>query len=197
MKTIFTSLFFALTILTVVAQDSSNISKHLIFKGVPIDGPLDKYVSKMKLNGFTHLGTEDGTAVLKGEFAGYKYCTVGVSTLKQKDLVHKIAVIFPEHKTWSSLYGNYFNLQEMLTGKYGTPSDVIEKFDSYSQPRDDNSKIYEVKFDRCKYYTVYETEKGTLELSIEHDDEGSCFVKLLYFDKINNDIVKEKAKDDL
>lgn len=85
----------------------------------------------------------------------------------------------------------------MLTGKYGTPSDVIEKFDSYSQPRDDNSKIYEVKFDRCKYYTVYETEKGTLELSIEHDDEGSCFVKLLYFDKINNDIVKEKAKDDL
>ena len=197
MKTIFTSLFFALTILTVVAQDSSNISKHLIFKGVPIDGPLDKYVSKMKLNGFTHIGTEDGTAVLKGEFAGYKDCTVGVSTLKQKDLVHKIAVIFPQQKTWSTLYGNYFDLKEMLTEKYGQPSDVIEKFDSYSQPRDDDSKMYEVKFDRCKYYSIYEIEQGTIQLSIEHDGVSSCFIKLAYFDKINSNIVKEKAKGDL
>ena len=197
MKTIFTSLFFALTILTVVAQDCSNISKHLIFKGVPIDGPLDKYVSKMKLNGFTHIGTEDGTAVLKGEFAGYKDCTVGVSTLKQKDLVHKIAVIFPQQKTWSTLYGNYFDLKEMLTEKYGQPSDVIEKFDSYSQPRDDDSKMYEVKFDRCKYYSIYEIEQGTIQLSIEHDGVSSCFIKLAYFDKINSNIVKEKAKGDL
>ena len=197
MKTFFSSLFFVLTVITAVAQDNSNSSNHLIFKGVPIDGTLDDYVSKMKQNGFTYLGTEDGTALLKGEFAGYKDCTVGVSTLKQKDLVHKIAVIFPEHKTWSTLYGNYFNLKEMLTEKYGNPSDVLEKFDSYSQPRDDNSKIYEVKFDRCKYYSIYETEKGTIELSIEHDGVSSCFIKLAYFDKINSNIVKEKAKGDL
>lgn len=85
----------------------------------------------------------------------------------------------------------------MLTEKYGNPSDVLEKFDSYSQPRDDNSKIYEVKFDRCKYYSIYETEKGTIELSIEHDGVSNCFIKLAYFDKINNEIIKEKAKDDL
>lgn len=197
MKTIFTSLFLALTTITVVAQDSSNISKHLIFKGVPIDGTLDNYVSKMKKNGFTHLGTEDGTAVLKGEFAGYKDCTVGVSTLKQKDLVHKIAVIFPEHTMWSTLYGNYFDLKEMLTEKYGKPSDVIENFDGYSEPRDDNSRMHSVKFDRCKYYTVYKSENGTIELSIEHDDDMHCFVRLVYFDNINSEIVKEKAKDDL
>lgn len=27
----------------------------------------------------------------------------------------------------------------------------VEKFDSYSQPKDDNARMYEVRFDRCKY----------------------------------------------
>ena len=86
-------------------------SEHLTFKGVPIDGTLNEFVSKMKQNGFTHLGTEDGTAILNGDFAGYKDCYVGVSTLKQNDLVHKIAVIFPDNDTWSTLSGNYFDLK--------------------------------------------------------------------------------------
>ena len=55
----------------------------------------------------------------------------------------------------------------------------------------------EVKFDKCKYYTIYETEKGSIQLSIEHDGVISCFVMLSYYDKINSDIIKAKAIDDL
>jgi hypothetical protein len=72
---------------------------HLAFKGVPIDGTLEEYVSKMKKSGFTHSGTKDGVAILEGDFASYKSCIVGVSTLKQKNLVSKIAVIFPGRDT--------------------------------------------------------------------------------------------------
>lgn len=50
----------------------------------------------------------------------------------------------------------------MLTEKYGQPSEVVEKFDTYSEPDNDNSKMNEVKFDRCKYYTTYETKQGRL-----------------------------------
>ncbi|HSD05970.1 hypothetical protein [Flavobacterium sp.] len=195
MKTkFFTSL---IVLFTIVSSAQSQTSKHLIFKGVPIDGTLNEYVTKMKLNGFTHLGNEDGTAILKGDFAGYKGCSVGVSTLKQKNLVHKIAVIFPEKETWSTLSGNYYDLKQMLTEKYGEPSETLEKFDSYSEPKDDGSKMYSVKFDNCKYYSVFETEKGNIELSIKHDGVTSCFVVLAYFDKINSDIIKSQAKDDL
>lgn len=172
-------------------------SEHLSFKGVPIDGTLDEYVSKMKQNGFTHLGTEDGVAILNGDFAGYKDCYVGVSTLKQKDLVYKIGVLFPEQDTWSRLSTNYFELKHMLTEKYGKPSDVVEKFDTYPQPRDDNSRMYEVGMDRCKYYSIWQTDKGEIQLSIEHESVMKYFVRLAYFDKINSDIIKEKAKDDL
>jgi len=193
MKTFFLTLTFALTTMLTFAQTS----EHLSFKGVPIDGTLNEYVSKMKQNDFTHLGTEDGTAILNGDFAGYKDCHVGVSTLKQKDLVHKIAVIFPDRDTWSTLSGNYFDLKEMLTEKYGKPSDVVEKFDTYSKPRDDNDKMHQVGMDRCKYYSIWNTDKGEIQLSIDHNSVISHFVKLAYFDKINSNIIKAKAKGDL
>jgi len=152
----------------------------------------------MKQNGFKHISTKDGVATLQGDFAGYKDCIIGISTLTQKDLVHKIGVLFPDKETWSTLYDNYFNLKEMLTEKYGEPSNVVEKFDNRSsESQDDNTKMYEVKFDRCKYYSIWETEKGKIQLSIGHHSVTSCFVKLAYFDKINNATIKKQALDEL
>jgi hypothetical protein len=194
MKKIITSLIVAFIAISSFAQIQS--SSHLTFKGVPIDGTLNEYVSKMKQNGFTHISTEDGVAMLNGDFAAYKNCIVGVATLKQKDLVSKITVIFPESDTWSLLSSNYFSLKEMLTEKYGNPSDSVEKFDGL-EPRDDNSRMYQVKFDNCKYYTTYIMDKGKIQLSIEHDEVIRCFVMIAYFDKINSEIIKAKAIDDL
>jgi hypothetical protein len=198
MKIIITSVAFVFITAISVAQGqmTSESSIHLTFKGVPIDGTLHEYVLKMEKSGFTHIGTEDGIAMLKGDFASYKNCMVGVATLKQKDLVSTIKVIFPECDTWSYLSSNYFSLKEMLTEKYGEPSDCVEKFDGL-EPSDDNSKIYAVEFDRCKYYTTYETEKGSIQLSIDHDGVMSCYVMLAYYDKINSDIIRAKAIDEL
>jgi len=175
----------------------SQSSEHLVFKGVPIDGTLKEYVSKMVKDGFTDLGTEDGTAILNGEFAGYKDCNIGVITLKQKDLVYKIAVIFPEKETWSTLSENYIDLKDMLTEKYGNPTEVVEKCDSSYQPRDDNGKMLNVKNDNCKYFSIWKTDKGEIQLSIQHKGFKSCYVTLSYSDKINSDIIKTKAKRDL
>jgi hypothetical protein len=199
MKKIITSVVFVLISLISSAQTQVNTesSAHLAFKGVPIDGTLREYILKMEKNGFTQMSTEDGIAVLKGDFASYKNCIVGVATLKQKDLVSKITVIFPECNTWSSLSSKYYSLKEMLTEKYGKPSDNVEKFQSDSEPEDDNLKMIKVKFDNCKYYSTYETEKGSIQLSIEHDGIVRCYVMLAYFDKINSDIIKAKALDDL
>jgi hypothetical protein len=197
MKKNFIVLFLSLTVFISFAQVKTDSSQHLTFKGVPLDGTLDQYVSKMKQNGFKLLSLDDGVAKLLGDFAGYKDCHVDVSTLKQKDLVHKIGVRFPGKDTWSTLSGNYFDLKQMLTEKYGKASDVVEKFDTYSQPKDDHSKLHEVKFDGCKYYSIWETDKGEIQSSIDHNGLTSCFVKLVYFDKINSATVKKQAIDDL
>ncbi len=172
-------------------------SEHLAFKGVPIDGTLREYTAKMKEAGFAYLGEQDGIAALRGDFAGYKNCTIAVATLKSTNVVNTIGVIFPEQDTWSRLYSNYSSLKEMLTTKYGRPAECIEKFESNLQPDDDNDRLYELKMDRCKYVTLYKTDKGNIELSIEHQGFSSCFVKLQYWDKINTDTVRQQAMDDL
>ena len=187
------TLFIGLSAFTQTKSDSSD---HLTFKGVPIDGTLNEYVSKMKVRGFTIEGKDNGVAMLKGDFAGYKDCTIGVVTFNQKDIVSKIAVIFPEKDTWSRLSGDYFRLQELLIEKYGKPSESVEKFQN-RDPRDDNDKMHQVGMGRCKYSTTFETEKGYIELSIENDGFLSSYVVLSYFDKINSSIVRENALDDL
>lgn len=168
----------------------------MTFKGVPIDGTLQAYTQLMKQKGFTHLSTQEGVALLKGDFAAYKDCIIGVTTLKQRDLVSKITVIFPDCDTWSSLASNYFSLKDMLTEKYGEPVDCMEIFQS-DQPDDDNLKMHKVKFDNCKYYTIYKTENGNIELSISHNGVISCYVTLRYFDRINSNVIRQEAMNDL
>jgi hypothetical protein len=51
--------------------------------------------------------------------------------------------------------------------------------------------------DNCKYYAIWQTGKGEIQISIDHSSVASCFVKIMYFDKINSAIINAKAKDDL
>ena len=187
-------LLFAIATLSTFAQTTS---EHLIFKGVPIDGTLTEFVSKLKQKGLTHIGTEDGTAILKGDFAAYKNCTVAAIALKQKNLVAKVGVMFPSLETWSSLSNNYFSLKEMLTKKYGEPAVCVEEFQNDFGKDNDNLKIHGVKMDKCKYVTGYATAKGNIELHIKGDVMNGCYVTLIYFDKINGEIIEAEAMDDL
>ena len=193
MKTKFLLIFSLFFLALLQAQTS----EHLTFKGVPIDGRLSEFVAKMKLAGFTHLQTTDGIAFLTGDFAGYKKCMVGISTLKQHDLVHKAVVIFPDLSSWGALENNYLNLKSLLTEKYGEPTTVLEQFETNVQYLDDNLRLTYLQLDQCKYYSVWDTNKGTIQLGIDHNGIESCFVKLAYFDKINSAIIETNAKDDL
>lgn len=191
MKKLLISLFVILY--TTIGQ----AQEHLTFKGVPIDGTLDTYVANMKKAGFTFIGENDGIAMLRGDFAGYRNCTIGVVTLKSIDIVNRISVLFDSHQDWNNIYVNYSSLKEMLTTKYGKYADCVEKFEGYSQPRDDNGKMHELTMDRCKFYTIWKTDKGNIELEIIKDNLGGGMVRLSYWDKINTMLVQEKAMDDL
>lgn len=82
--------------------------------------------------GFHYEGTQDGISLLTGDFAGYKNCIVGVSTLKNLNVVSHIAVLFPDKDTWTSVLSDYETLKSLLTEKYGIPSDNRERFIDYN-----------------------------------------------------------------
>lgn len=170
---------------------------HLKFKGVPIDGTLSEFVGMLKQKGLTHLGTEQGVALFKGEFAAHKGCSIA-AIAHESGNVYRVGVIFPEKDTWLRLYNDYSSLKEMLTQKYGEPTSVVEEFQSYGgMEDDDNMKMHYVKYDKCRYVVDFMTEIGTIELRIEHNDMLDCYVILIYEDTANGDKVRSSAIDDL
>lgn len=196
-KTILTLLGIFISLLSFTQA----ISEHLTFKGVPIDGTLNEYIAKMKQAKFTLIETKDGVALLSGEFAGYQDCIIGVKTLKKYNLVHEIAVLFPTQNTWQRLEYDYYKLKSMLSKKYGQPNDCSEKFVNtpiYCNINDDNDKMHELENNHCKYYSIFNVEKGSISLSIENDGAFiGCRVKLWYSDKLNSEAFEEAAIDDL
>ena len=134
---------------------------------------------------------------MSGDFAGYKNCIVGVSTLKNLDVVSHIAVLFPNKDTWSAVLGDYEHLKAMLTEKYGTPSDSQEKFTD-NNGNDNGLIMYALKDGEYVWYTTFSTELGDIELSIISGTKylTGC-VRLSYYDKVNHDKVRKAAMDDL
>ena len=185
-----------ISLMMLVGITATAQTEHLTFKGVPIDGTLTSFVNKLKQKGLSHLATQDGIALLEGDFAGYKECTIFVSQY-ESEIVNRVAVIFPKNDTWSGLYSNYSTIKNLLTQKYGEPTDIIEEFQGYSNPSDDNERMFRVKFDQCKYICDFVTEKGGIELKIVHDDSLNCFISLLYIDAANESKVQSSAIEDL
>lgn len=172
--------------------------QHLSFKGVPINGTLKSYTDEMVKAGFHYEGTQDGIAILSGDFAGYKGCGIGVATLKNCDVVSHIAVLFPDKDTWSAVLSDYEHLKAMLTEKYGTPSDSKEKFTGYVGDYDNSLVMYALKDGEYVWYTTFTTELGDIELSIMAGSKSrTACVRLSYYDKANSEKVRSAAMEDL
>ena len=196
MKKLFLTLVISCLAVTAFCQTS-----HLTFKGVPIDGSLNEYVNKMKAVGFTHIGTDAGVALLRGDFAGYRRCVIGVQTTKPKNLVHEITVVFPQQEEWDRLEYDYIKIKEMLTTKYGAPAKSKEEFVDTPVYRDitrDDHKMRELKEGRCEYYSVFKLENGRITLELR--DTGypyEAHIQLWYTDKANELVVEADAMNDL
>lgn len=84
----------------------------------------------------------------------------------------------------------------MLSEKYGEPARSVEEFQNRT-PHDDNDKYYELSMNRCNYASLFEVANGSIELMIEHETFTGAYVLLRYIDKINGDVVRQAAMDDL
>ncbi len=190
MKKVLVALICLLMMGGIMAQE------HLKFKGVPIDGTLKQYTEAMKKAGFEYQLTQDGISLLRGDFAGYKGCMVGVSTLKNCDVVNRIIVLFPERDTWTSLIGDYEHFKSLLTTKYGEPDSNLEEFTTYTG--DNNGlKMSALHDDEVVWYTAWSEDLGDIELTIVGSSYGNGCVRLSYFDKANSETVKQAALEDL
>lgn len=186
----------ALFIACLVFAGNLFAQQHLSFKGVPINGTLQEYTNAMVKAGFHCEGTYDGVSVLSGDFAGYKGCSVRVSTLKNCDVVSFITVTFRSSMVWSSVLDDYNTLKAMLTEKYGKPSDTKENLPAVEDSDYDNHLVMrELREGKYSWYTTFSSELGDIVLSIV--DNYGMSVRLSYYDKANSEKVRSAAMDDL
>lgn len=189
--------FLILLVASLVALSSFGQSDldHLSFKGIPIDGPYNSFIAKLKQKGFKQDLSD--SRVLSGNFAGYSDCKIVVRQNKERDVVFAVGVITPPEDTWKNLSASYYHLKDMLITKYGKPYEEIEEFQRPYMADSDNSKMHEVKMGHYVYKTVFVEENGDIVLSISQVEHEICYIQLLYIDKINNIIRHSDAIDDL
>lgn len=192
MKRVLVTLVCFLMMGSMVAQE-----QHMTFVGVPIDGTLSEYIEEMESKGFSYEGMEEGIATLKGDFAGYKNCLITVTTLRNCDVVSKIAVRFPEIHHWYDLIPEYEKIKSLLTEKYGQPTKCTEKFLDYKGDSD-YQKLIELSNNRVRWFTVFSTDLGEVELTLTTGQFPiQSHVLLNYFDKENSKKVEKSAMEDL
>uniref|UniRef100_UPI00405726D2 hypothetical protein n=1 Tax=Alistipes sp. TaxID=1872444 RepID=UPI00405726D2 len=187
------------TLLSITSLSAQEV-EHLKFKGVPIDGTLDEFVSKLEATGLTFWGKYDGVAILRGTFVGERNCMIIANSLENKDLAWMVAVCLPGRDTWSLLLKDYEGLKSMLEQKYGVATQVIEEFKDDYVARSSTSdflKLSAVRDGECTYTTLFETELGNIELLLMHNElMGYCAV-LRYYDLTNSQSALSSAIDDL
>lgn len=192
---------------------------HLIFNNVPINGSLKNYVAQMEKKNFRIYVERDmfdlegdeetkeqkekreqkakleaykeGKAMMVGDFADFKQCSLYVETLANKDLVYKIQVQFQYVSEWEKKKENYFHLKQLLTKKYGAPTSCTEKLKPESmEDYDINNSFHK---GRSKYETIYKTDKGDITLYINKNSR----IILEYLDKKNSELITEHALEEL
>lgn len=184
-----------LTLLFVSLICSVGYAQHLKFKGIPLEGTLTDFVSQLKAKGFTYAGTEDGIALLQGEFAGYKNCIVGVATFSGTQNVCKVVSLFPEQETWAAVSKDYYSLKGLLTEKYGEPVSVEKFHREYVDS--DSSKRHAILHGEADFVSTFTTEGGKIELTIKKADTLTLRIVLSYFDDENSSKVRQQIMDDL
>lgn len=166
------------------AQDNNLFDEgHLSFKGLPLSGSLDDYVSNLVSQGYVLKQSQSSGALLKGSFASESDCTIVVLTTKRTHQVYCVAVSFEKKTTWSSLKSQYRDYQSMLSAKYGEPSKKIERFyNPYYEG--DGYELQALRLDKCSYTSFFDVSNGSVMLSMSND--GSLV--LYYSDKEGNEL---------
>ena len=188
-KLLFLVLAFCFSI-TAMAQN-----EHLEFKGVPIDGHIENFVSELKKQGFVEEHRFDTGVIMKGKFTGKDANIFILPTAKTK-IVWKVAAQIGEDEAWQTLKSNYFEYVKLYSSKYGEPTHHYEFFsDPYYEG--DGYELQALRKDKCTYWTAYELTNGVLTVSITSQGK----ISLSYEDSKNAKIMKQEktsnALDDI
>lgn len=191
MKKLLFTLIMVFSAIFVQAQN-----EHLKFKGIPIAGDLDTFVTALEQQGFYDINDSPvpNSATLTGEFTNRDAVILVVANNNKKD-VWKVAVMFDGTDKWDVLERDYQTYKDMFIEKYGKPKKVKEEFDD--KTASSYLQLYELHQGRCTYATLFELKEGYIAISIVPYGTLKGAILLEYEDEINGNKSRKSAIDDI
>ena len=179
---------FLLSLLLVFTQCNFT---HLRFEGIPIDGPIEPFVQKLKEKGFKPVEKWEEMQCLKGTFAGKSNCQVFVLRNVKRDIVYRVVVCMPFRDNWEQIERDYQYLQRYYIKKLGAPDEFHSNFEVPREVERNEDKWKLLCADKCNYTSTWEVDGGKIYLEMSHiEDENENCVRVLFYDKVN-DVVSE------
>ena len=216
MKKIITTLILVLSSVVVV-----HTQEHLQFMGITFDRTVDEFSKQLMNKGFT-LDDENNQSfqrshqnkiALNGVFCNYaSHVTLfGTGITKTVYSVYvKTLELDDKGKTansreiWEMLKARYLFFKRELLDKYGHPKACVEKINKQKNIQNPLINLIE-----DSYYTLWDTNNGTIKLSVDNDGllfepgKHSYSISLIYLDSSNSSLMgkeyielkqKEKAR---
>lgn len=163
-------------------MNSAVAQEHLYFRGVPISGKMDDFVSKMKSLGFAVKQAGDDMVVMEGRFTG-KDAELLIMATQRTKTVWKVSVDISDAISWGSLRNSYLDYKALYGQKYGKGSSS----ELFSEPyyEGDGYELQALRDGRCQYVTSFKTATGviTVKLTEEHA------LRLSYEDSVNSELM--------
>ena len=164
-------------------MDNINDEGHLTFKGIPINGPLEKVRAKIIKAGFEPNGES-----LVGRFAGLKVC-VYVGGVENMALAYSVIAVSEQESSWVSLKRTFFNVRELYLKKYGEPTFDIQSFvEPYAEG--DGDELEATELQKCFYNSKFSVPGGEVSIIIKNRS-----VMFYFVDAINKKIAEENEEE--
>ena len=181
----------------VFAQESKVI-KHYSFLGIEMNMKVDEFAIKLiQEKGYEVLYVpDDSTAyILGGQFAGIEDCKIFVLGTPKTKTVWKVAVSFPDKKSWYSVKSDYIKLVDSYKKKYGKP-DIHKEFFTSPYEDGDGYEMTAISLEKCHYITIFEKDDVMIGINIDNGNNRTAHVMVTYEDIINKKLT-EKEKNEI
>lgn len=168
-------------------------SKHIRFKGIPVKGTKEEFLTAIESIGMTRSTKNwDNFALFFGTFAEIDNCDFRVEFSPFNGQAYEVQVWMPSQDSWAECKLRYLDLKTRLISKYGKPDSCFEFFEyPYCDEEGKGNELELLRNDKIIYQTLFRIETGAIELKIHNYGD----VHLTYEDKVNADYHYERAKE--
>lgn len=183
-----------------IAQDSTQVSipsiKHLIFKGMPINGHIDDFVELFINDGFSLSENNVANSVaLNGNFAGQKAGILISATIISKT-VYQVCVMFEKIPSFWSAKSKFNEFVESYTKKYGIPTRSLRSFNS-PYYEGDGYEDSAMRLGKVNYASIWTLDEGSIIVTIMNTGATAIMYRDAVNEKLENAERQEYVNSDI